>query len=1122
MRIFLIMKLTVILLTIACLQLHASGYSQKITITVKDASLEEVFKKINKQTGYLFLYTDELLLQSKKISVTAKNASLEEILDRCFKDQPLTYSIVEKTIVVKRKYEPKAVAALPPSEIEIHGKVTDANGFPLSNVSVAVKGASIGVSTNSSGEFTLKIPDEKAILVFSSVGFKMQETAAGNKTFFSITLLSDFAKLEDVVVTALGISKQKKSLAYSVTDVKGSEFTQAREDNLGNALSGKIAGVNATSTANGPGGSSRVIIRGNGSLSGDNQPLYIVNGVPINNATQGINPPGTYGGVDMGDGLNSINPDDIESISVLKGGTAAALYGSRAANGVILITTKSGRAQKGIGVDYNSTYTQEQPLSIPDWQYQYGSGSGGVAPTSKAEAIANGRISWGAKLDGSSVVQPDGVARPYIAQKHNVRNFYNNGKNFSNTLALSGGNETVNFRFSVSNMKDDGIVPNSSVNRKTFNLSASANLSKKVIFEGRAQYNIEKNSNRTYVADFSKNPNASVGLIATNIDVRTLAPGYDAEGNETPWSDYVFVVNPYFAVNKVRNQDERRRFIGSFSARYNFTSYLYARGRVGTDYFNISGSDIEPTGLLYNPTGSMTETRSETYETNAEALLGFDKKIGRFSINAIAGGNEMHNRLSGINISSGLFNVPFQYFITNGKSPVFTESFKESAINSLFGSADIGYNDYLFLNVTGRKDWFSTLSPKSNSLFYPSVGLSFVFSDAWKSKPSWMSYGKIRSSWAQVGGGAPDPYGLSLIYVAPSSSHLGQPLMNIYGQTIPNVLKPYTSTTTELGLELKALNNRVGADITVYDRTTTNDIVSASVPLSSGYQSVLLNVGKMRNRGIELLLTGTPVKSSTGLNWDVSYNMAYNKNTVIKIADGLTSLALPGAEARTENGFVYHYEGMPFGMISGYRALKDTKGNTVYNNANGLPMQSEFTALGRGVPPLTIGLSNTFAYKNFSFGFLVDGKFGAKMYTSTNAYGTYYGLDKRTVAGNVRETGVAVKGVDQNGAAYSQTVPAEDYYQGIAFTLTDQFVSDAGFIKLRQLIFGYTFPKALLAKTPFQYASLSLVARNLLLLYSQVKNVDPESNYSNSNAQGLENFGVPPVRSYGVNLMVRF
>jgi hypothetical protein len=292
--------------------------------------------------------------------------------------------------------------------------------------------------------------------------------------------------------------------------------------------------------------------------------------------------------------------------------------------------------------------------------------------------------------------------------------------------------------------------------------------------------------------------------------------------------------------------------------------------------------------------------------------------------------------------------------------------------------------------------------------------------------------------------------------------------------------------------------------------------------LSSGYQSVLLNVGKMRNRGIELLLTGTPVKSSTGLNWDVSFNMAYNKNTVIKIADGLTSLALPGAEARTENGFVYHYEGLPFGMISGYRALKDTKGNTVYNNANGLPMQSEFTALGRGVPPLTIGLSNTFGYKNFSFGFLVDGKFGAKMYTSTNAYGTYYGLDKRTVANNVRTTGVAVNGVDQNGAAFSQTVPAEDYYQGIAFTLTDQFVSDAGFIKLRQLIFGYTFPKALLAKTPFQYASLSLVARNLLLLYSQVKNVDPESNYSNSNAQGLENFGVPPVRSYGVNLMVRF
>jgi len=1121
-----------LLLTSAQLLLAGSVKSQtleevEVRIELKHESLVQAFSKIESQSPFHFMYRDEDVKNIRNLSLPAGALSVAQCLKILLANTSLLYRQVDNHILITARKETPRPAAAALNETttiydrEIKGQVTNARGEPLGGVSITLKGSSIGTATDAEGRFSINVPDN-GVLIFSFVGFKPQEIPVKGRNGINVQLEDQTQGLNEVVVTALGIKKEKKALTYAVTEINGSEFTQARENNLGNALSGKIAGVNASSTATGPGGSSRVIIRGNGSLSGDNQPLYIVNGVPINNAVQGT-PPGTYGGIDRGDGLISINPDDIETISVLKGGTAAALYGSRAANGVILITTKSGRAQRGIGAEYSSTYTQENPLDFPDWQYEYGSGSQGLKPTSKSDAVANGRISWGAKLDGSSVVQPDGVARPYSAQKHNTRNFYNNGTTFSNTLALSGGNENINFRFSASDMNNQGIVPNSSINRKTFNLSVSANLAKKLLFEGRAQYNIEKDKNRTYISDFSKNPNASVGLVATNVDVRTLAPGYDAQGFETPWCDYVFVTNPYFATSKVKNQDERRRFIGSFTMRYNLTDFLYARARVGIDHFTIDASDIEPTGLLYNPTGSMTTSASTTYETNAEALVGFDKTFGHFTVNAVAGGNQMHNKLTGIDISSGLFNVPFDYFITNGSSPVFTLGYRESAINSLFASADVAYSSYLFLNLTGRKDWFSTLAPNSNSLFYPSAGLSFVFSDLWKSRPSWLNYGKIRASWAQVGGGAPDPYGLSLAYVAPSTSHLGQPLMNISGNTIPNsVLEPYTSTTTEIGIELRALNNRVGADIAIYDRTTTNDIVNASVPLSSSYTSVLLNVGKMRNRGIELLLTGAPVRSLRGFNWDISFNMAYNDNKVLKIADGLTSLALPGAEARTENGFIYHYENLPFGMISGFRAKKDDKGNTVYSKDNGLPIQSDFMELGRGVPPLTLGFSNTFGYHSFTLGFLVDAKFGSKMYASTNAYGTYYGLDKRTVAGGVRETGVALKGVDENGNAFSQTLPAQDYYQGIAFTLTDQFVSDAGFIKLRQMTLGYNFPRTILSKTPFQSASLSLVGRNLLLLYSQLKNVDPESNYNSSNGQGLENFGVPPTRSYGVNLMVKF
>lgn len=459
----------------------------------------------------------------------------------------------------------------------------------------------------------------------------------------TIKLVEESEALNNVVVTALGIRRERKSLTYAVTEVGGEDLTKAREVNLGNALSGRVAGVNATSTATGPAGSSRVVIRGNGSLNGDNQPLYVVNGVPITNANQGS--ASTFGGIDRGDGLLSINPDDIESISVLKGGTAAALYGSRAANGVILITTKSGRAQLGLGVEYNMTYTLETPRDLLDWQYEYGSGSRGVAPTSQAEAIANGRMSWGAKLDGSSVIQPDGQARPYTAQKDNIKNFYNTGKTFSNTIAITGGSETANFRFSVSNLDNKGIVPNNSLNRKTFNLSATANLKKKIVFEGNAQYNIEETKNRTFTADFQLNPNAGAQIIATNIDVRTLSPGYNANGNEALWNDYIFATNPYFAINRIRNGDTRRRFIGSFSTRYNITEYLYARARLGMDYFTIDWFGIQPSGLAFNNRGSMNTDQNVSFESNAEALLGFNKNFGRFTVNALAGGNQMRNKV---------------------------------------------------------------------------------------------------------------------------------------------------------------------------------------------------------------------------------------------------------------------------------------------------------------------------------------------------------------------------------------------------------------------------------------------------------------------------------------------
>jgi TonB-linked SusC/RagA family outer membrane protein len=1003
----------------------------------------------------------------------------------------------------------------------ITGTVTDAmTGEVMPGVNIQVRGTTLGAMTGMDGRYTLSLPDRNVTLVFSFIGYVTREVAVGSSNVIDLALETQERALSEVVVTALGIRREKKALTYAVSEVAGESITKARDINIGNALSGVVAGVIASGTTGGPGASTRVIVRGNGSLNGDNQPLYVVNGMPITNVNLGS--AGTYGGIDRGDGLSSINPDDIESISILKGGTAAALYGARASNGVVLITTKSGRAQKGLGVQFTSNYTMEKAINLLDWQYEYGAGGGGVAPTTQSQAVSFGRTSWGAKLDGSMVIQPDGELRPYSAQRNNVENFYQNGSTFSNSIAINGGTEAARFRFSASNVDNRSIVPNNSLNRKTFNLSTNATLAKKLVFEGNAQYSVEDVKNRTYLADFQLNPNAGAQLIATNIDVRTLDPGYLENGNEMAWSDYIYATNPYFAINKIRNGDTRVRFIGSFITRYNITEAIYARVRLGIDQVNVDGYAIQPTGLAFNNRGSMTTDQSLRNETNVEATIGINRDFGPFTLNAFFGGNQMKNNNDGINLSSGQFNIPFEYFIRNGSSQTFSESFSKLGINSLFASVDLDYNDFVYLTLSGRQDWFSTLDPENNSLFYPSVGLSFLASEVWNSKPAWLNYAKLRASWAQVGGGAPNPYAISATYSAQANPHLGQSLMTVTSGTIPSLLNPYTSTTYEAGVEMRIFNNRLGLDLTLYDRTTTDDILNAAIPPSSGYGSVALNVGEMKNRGIELMINVTPVQLGNGFSWDMSLNMAYNKNEVIKIAEGLTSLQLPGGQTRTLNGWIYHFEGQPFGMIAGFKQLKDANGNLVFNSTSGLPVAGPLEPLGRGVPPLSIGLNNNIRFKGFNLSFLLDSRWGGSIYSATNAYGTDFGVHKRTVANNVRETGITLTGVDATGEPFTRTITAEQYFRGTAYTITDFFVEDADFIKLRSFSFGYDLPSSILRGTPFQSANLSLVGRNLLLIYNAAENIDPESNYNNSNAQGLENFGLPTTRSFGFNLSVVF
>lgn len=1024
------------------------------------------------------------------------------------------------------------------SPVQISGTVSSAaDGQKIigATVSVAnVKG--IGAVTDVEGKFSLKVPASQGPiqLVVTFLGYETKQlTLQSGQTSVDILLAENTKALNEFVVTALGIKKQRKVLTYAVTEVKGSEFTQAREINVADALSGKIPGVNASSLAGGPGSSSRVVIRGNGSFS-DNQPLYVINGMPIDNST-GNSPQSGNASIglnaDRGDGIAGINPDDIESITVLKGGPASALYGSRAANGVIVITTKKGVKQKGIGLDYNSTFTFETPSIIPDWQYEYGQGQGGLKPTTQNDAINSGRLSFGPKLDGSSVIQFDGVSRPYVAQKNNIKNFYRTGTTFTNTVAASGGNEAFNFRLSLSDMNNQGLVPHSQLNKKIGSLSLTGNLSKRLSVEGFAQYNVEKAISRANVSDAPGNPNWGTYMIANSVDIRNLAPGYDKlTGAETLWNPSGFASNPYFVVNNFINNDNRNRFIGSASVKYNILDNLFVKGRFTHDYSSIIWNGVVPTGTAYAPKGFYQQSTTGITETNAELTLNYQAKFAKdFSLDVMAGGNQMKGKGQSTTLLGTDFAEPGFYDPSNVVSLTTNNALSRRAVNSVFGSLDFGYKDMIFFSATGRNDWFSTLSPKSNNVFYPSAGLSFILSEAVK-LPSWISYAKLRTSWAQVGGGAPTAYSLNQTYsLVPGGGHFGQPLQaptQTTGTTsgllnAPNPdLKPFITTTKEAGFEARFLNGRLSADFAIYDRKTTDDIVQVSISSGSGYNFTFLNVGEMSNKGVELRLGGTPVKGKN-FTWDVDFNAAYNKNEVVKIAPGLDRIQMDAAV--NNYAFIFAEVGKPFSTIKGYKVKRNAEGLPIFNSkTNGFEATTGLEDLGTGVSPWSGGISNTFSYNRFNLSFLIDGKFGGHVYSGTNLYATRFGLHKITLPG--RDGGLTVTGVDEDNKPYTKTFTGaqlQAYYDNYK-NQSERFVYSSDFIKLRQVVLGYNIPASVFSFAKLQSVSISFVARNLLILYKDSPNIDPESTFNNSNAQGFEMFGVPRTRSYGLNLMVKF
>ena len=1029
----------------------------------------------------------------------------------------------------------------------VSGKVTDNSGEGLPGVNVVIKGTTIGSITDFDGNYQVSV-EENSTLVFSFVGFAPQEIEVGTRSVINMTLSQDVRALDEVVVTALGIEREKKALGYSVTQVAGEDFTESRAINLGAALSGKVAGVNVTPTASGAAGSTRVIIRGGSSLSGNDQPLYIINGIPIDNTTLGS--ASLWGGSDAGDGLASLNPDDIASISVLKGNTAASLYGARASNGVILITTKSGKAGQGVGVSYNSNFTANQVHDFTDFQKEYGHGTNGNKPTNESSALTSGQSSWGAKLDGSDVVQFDGQTRPYSDQGQTIRDFYRTGNTWTNTLGLSGGNEAHTYRFSFSRLQNEDIVPNSGFDRNL----ASANISGKygkLSLRASGQYSKETAENRPRLSDSPGNANFTALMLSPAITFESLKGntnklGAKADGTELQHQGNIYAQNPYWAAYQFRREDIKDRFLGSALVRYDITDWLYVQGRLGTDIVSTDEEDTEAYGTAYKGLGSFNTYTKKIREDNADAYIGFNKTFNDIGIDILLGGNRMRRSDERIKIGGNDLNVPFFHSVTNvnGDNQSYTYGFSEWGINSIFYQANFSYKNYLFLNTTGRQDQFSTLAKGKNSIFYPSVGLSFVFTDIFDINV--LPVGKVRVSWAQVGGGAPNPYALNQTYSLDGASHNGAVLGKITQNSIPNEsLQPFLSSEIEIGADLRFLDNKLGIDVAYYTRRTTDDILNTSISSTSGFSTTTINIGELTNEGIELLINATPIQKN-GFTWDISLNMANNTSNVVSLgknAEGEPIEFLNFEEARTRQERIRHHVGNPLGLITGYKhRIDEATGKKVYEqpldeDKNPLdvlyPVRSkDFEILGEGRHPFSAGLRNTFSYKNFSMGILIDMRSGGSVMSGTNVSAYGFGTHKETLPG--RDGGLLVSGMlltkDKAGkelplVPIELTIPVDliDEYYNRYNNITEYFVYDASFGKLREFTLGYNFSKTFLKDTPFQSLNLSFVGRNLFLLWSNVPNIDPESGYTNgAGSQGLEFFALPTTRNFGFNLSVTF
>ena len=1048
---------------------------------------------------------------------------------------------------------------------------TEEDGEPVIGASVIVKGTALGTVTDVNGRFELSgLPPSATRLLISYISLMAKEVAIAPQV--SVTLKSDTHLLDEVVVTALGISREKKALGYTAQEVKQNALVQGKDNNLLNSLSGKIAGVRITNTQ-GDVGSSRIVIRGETSIAGENQPLFIVDGIPVDNSQLNARSSGR----DFKNAIADLNPEDIKTLTVLKGPNAAALYGARAAHGAIVITTKGGdKRQKGIGITLHSSTQVSFVATLPEFQNLFGQGAGGRFSyvDGKGAGVNDGvDESWGPRLDigllipqFDSPLDADGnrVATPWVSHPNNVRDYFRMGISTNNGISIARGDDKYQFRVGYNYEKQVSIVPDAGTNKTNISLNTDYHLAKWIVVGATANSivytapSLPGSATPSGSNVRSNSPMLQFLWFGRQVDTNSLKADYTRNWNSSYYD------NPFWSASYNTQSQERHRLIGDLHAEFRLTDGLNVRFRTSTDWYNDRRKSKVKWGSAGagSPYGSYAEDAYTVKENNTEVLATYIKQLNKnWGIDALLGFNVRNKQYENNYQAAPRLAVADLYTLTNSRDPLTSSNdFYRLRQYGLYGSIQLDYRRWAFLNITGRNDWSSTLPVDNNSYFYPSVTASVLLSEAfgWRSKA--VNYLKIRGGWSQVGADA-NPYQLATVFTSETAFN-GNPLQSSSTIGMNSNLKPENTSSIEAGFEAAFWDNRLYLDFTYYKTDSRNQILKLATTAASGYTSQVRNAGHIRNRGYEIQLGAVPIQTSKGFRWNLDLNYGANSSKVVKLDDEglITSYQLYSSGIQ-----ILASVGEAYGTLFGTSYVRDANGNVVVD-ANGLPKISTTNkTLGKFTPDWTGGISNTFSYRSLSLSFLIDASVGGSIFSNTNKTGKYTGVLANTLSGrdaehgglwyytdamgnNVRlsespsysvssdglyyaqvngqstrvyQDGIMVEGVTESGSKNEEVVSAEKYYHRI-YSIAEANVYDASYVKLREVALSYRLPRLWTQKLHLQEASVTLTGRNLWTIYKSVPNIDPESALTTGNAQGVEAYSLPTTRSFGVNLSVKF